>query len=153
MNIRLIKPKFKELEFREKLLQDENTMKYNRKYGWTIIFPKNKWESWYYKWVLKPNKKFYRYVEVDGEFVGEACYRFDDFHNEYIMSIVIYDKYRNKGYGKNAISLLLNAAKKNGVKRLCDDIAADNWSYKMFLKNGFKIRFKNDDIIFVYKNL
>lgn len=153
MNIRLIKPRFKELAFRENLLQDENTMKYNKKYGWTILFPKTKWKSWYYTWVLKPNKKFYRYVEVDGKFVGEACYRFDDAHNEYIMSIVIFDKYRNKGYGKNAISLLLNAARKNGVKRLCDNIAADNCSYKMFLKQGFKIRFKNDDIVFVYKDL
>ncbi len=45
------------------------------------------------------------------------------------------------------------AAKENGVRVLYDDIAADNPSYHLFLKNGFEIEYKNDDVVMVKKEL
>lgn len=153
MNIRFFKPTFKDLVFRQKILKDKATMIYNRAYGWTIDFNRKKWRDWYYKWILKPDKRYYRYVEVDGEFVGDVSYRYDEEYSSYIMSLTIYDKFRNRGYGKNALELLLIEARKNGVKILCDNIAANNGAVHLFLKCGFRVHFKDKNIIFVYKDL
>ena len=54
--IRLIKPKYNDLIFRQELLSDPDTMSYNKKYGGTIDFPKEKWENWYDRWIINPNK-------------------------------------------------------------------------------------------------
>lgn len=45
--IRLIKPEFKELSFRQKLIGDAETMAYNKKWGGAIAFPPEKWSQWY----------------------------------------------------------------------------------------------------------
>ena len=36
---------------------------------------------------------------------------------------------------------------------LHDDIAADNPSYKLFLKNGFDIEYQNEDVVMVKRDL
>jgi len=48
---------------------------------------------------------------------------------------------------------LCTAAKNNGISVLHDDIAADNPSYKLFLKNGFDIEYKNEEVVMVKRNL
>lgn len=150
MAIILKKPMFDELEFRQKLMADENTMRYNHNYGGTIPFPKENWESWYKRWVLDNSKDyFYRYIfdENINQFVGEVSYHKKqelDFYS-YFCGIIVLDKYRNKGYGKTGLLSLCNAARKNGLKYLSDDIAIDNPSLALFLKVGFVISYQNDE--------
>ena len=61
--LRLVVPSLEDLWFREKLINDEKTMEYNKKWGGTIPFPKNKWKAWYDYWVRNPDsKRFYRYI-------------------------------------------------------------------------------------------
>ena len=67
--------------------------------------------------------------------------------------IIVHAKYRNQGYGTEGIQLLCMEAKKNGIFVLHDDIAADNPSYKLFLKNGFEIEYKINDVVMVKRNL
>ena len=71
--LELNKPELEDLWFREELLSDKATMSYNHAWGGTISFPKEKWESWYNKWVMScEGKQFYRYIKVDHTFVGEV---------------------------------------------------------------------------------
>ena len=62
-------------------------------------------------------------------------------------------QYRNQGYGTEGIRQLCQAAKKNGISVLHDDIAADNPSYQLFLKNGFEIEYQNEDVVMVKRML
>ncbi len=43
--IKIYKPKYDELIFREKILNDKDTMAYNDAWGGVISFPKEKWQG------------------------------------------------------------------------------------------------------------
>ena len=62
-------------------------------------------------------------------------------------------KYRHQGFGSEGINLLCKAAKENGISALYDDIAADNPSWKLFLKNGFEIDYRDADVVMVKREL
>lgn len=77
----------------------------------------------------------------------------DEFRDIYICDVIVLAQYRNRGYGTDALQQLCIAAKNNGIAVLHDDIAADNPSYKLFLKNGFEIEYQNEEIVMVKRNL
>ena len=141
--------------FREKFMSDEETMTYNKKWGGTIDFSKDKWEEWYAYWVTNPeDKRFYRYIQnEDNIFVGEIAYHFDESRQIYISDVIIMAKYRGKGYGYDGLRLLCDCAKKNGIKYLYDDIAIDNSAITIFLKQGFIEEYRTDDCIMLRKAL
>lgn len=148
MQIILKEPTFDELSFRQSLLNDEETMKYNHNYGGTISFTKDKWEKWYERWILSnTNDYFYRYIFdcEQKEFVGEAAYHKDSNSGRYICDVIVMAKYRNRGYGKKGLLALLDAAKQNGINTLYDDILIDNPSINLFLSVGFTIQNTNDE--------
>lgn len=149
-------PALEELWFRESLMADEDTMSYNHAWGGTIPFPKAKWEQWYQKWLEDPeSQRYYRYLydTVGKNFVGEIAYYYDEQRKIYICDVIVLAKYRNRGFGSAGIRLLCEAAKENGVLSLYDDIAADNPSYKLFLKNGFEIDSRDETVVMVKKTL
>ncbi len=154
--IELYRPTIDELGFRESLLADEKTMSYNRAWGGTIPFPKMKWEKWYQCWLEDSVfQRYYRYLyDADNaNFVGEVAYHYDEERKIHICDVIVLAKYRNRGYGSTGIRLLCDAAKENGISVLHDDIAADNPSYKLFLKNGFEIDYQDNTIVMVKKTL
>lgn len=51
------------------------------------------------------------------------------------------------------LSNKMTAAKQNGIKQLYDDIAIDNPSVTMFLKNGFVEEYRTSEIIMLKKEL
>jgi RimJ/RimL family protein N-acetyltransferase len=143
MMLTLVKPAFDELWFKEKLMADEETMSYNARWGGTIPFPEDAWESWYESWVRNP----------ENEYVGEIAYHYDKLRDIYICDVIILAQYRNRGYGTDALQQLCTAAKNNGISVLYDDISADNPSYKLFLKNGFDIGYQNEEVVMVKRDL
>lgn len=145
--IKLYKPNINELWFKEKMMSDKDTMSYN--HG-TIAFPESKWDSWYQRW-MSDDKRFYRYICDDDTFVGEVAYYLDSEREIYIADVVVYAPYRGKGYGYQGLSLLCENAKNNGVMELYDDIAIDNHSINLFLKNGFEEVLKTNEYILVKK--
>lgn len=154
--IKCYQPALEDLGFRESLLADPDTMSYNNAWGGTIPFPQEKWESWYQYWIGNPEgKRFYRYLqdEETGAFVGEIAWHLDEKRNIHICDVIILARYRNRGYGSEGIRLLCEAAKRSGVAILYDDIAADNPSWKLFLKNGFEISSRDDEVVMVRKVL
>ena len=154
--IKCYQPALEDLGFRESLLADPDTMSYNNAWGGTIPFPREKWESWYQYWIGNPEgKRFYRYLqdEETGDFVGEIAWHLDEKRNIHICDVIILARYRNRGYGSEGIRLLCEAAKRSGIAILYDDIAADNPSWKLFLKNGFEISSRDDEVVMVRKVL
>ena len=154
--IKCYQPALEDLGFRESLLADPDTMSYNNAWGGTIPFPREKWESWYQYWIGNPEgKRFYRYLldEETGAFVGEIAWHLDEKRNIHICDVIILARYRNRGYGSEGIRLLCEAAKRSGIAILYDDIAADNPSWKLFLKNGFEISSRDDEVVMVRKVL
>ena len=90
MAIELYKPQIEDLWFKEMMLGDEQTMSYNHAYGGTIPFPKEKWESWYQRWLVHhDHKRFYRYVAQNNTFIGEAAYNFDEERQLYLADVII----------------------------------------------------------------
>lgn len=150
--LKVVKPELEDLWFRESMMADIETMSYNDAWGGTILFPKEDWEEWYTLWVRNSGQeRYYRYLKDDANkvFVGEISYHFDKLRNIYICDVIIKAEFRKQGFGTQGIQLLCEAAKANGVEALYDNIAADNPSAHLFLKNGFSIEFQNDDILMV----
>lgn len=154
--LQLYTPTFDDLWFRQKLLNDVETMSYNNAYGGVIDFSKDKWENWFDFWIKNPEeKRFYRYlVETEtNKFVGEIAYHYNEEQGIFIADIIVSAEYRKKGYGNEGLKLLCTAAKDNGVKELYDDIATDNPAVSLFLKNGFYEEYRTDKIIMLKKEL
>ena len=150
--LKVVKPELEDLWFRESMMADTETMSYNDAWGGTIPFPKEDWEEWYTLWVRNSGQeRYYRYLKDDANkvFVGEISYHFDKLRNIYICDVIIKAEFRKQGFGTQGIQLLCEAAKANGVEALYDNIAADNSSAHLFLKNGFSIEFQNDEILMV----
>lgn len=154
--IRLYRPKLEELDFRQSLLGNPETMAYNHAYGGTISFPRERWADWYARWVEdETGERFYRYLrhEASGTYVGEAAYHYDSEFGEYLCDVLVSAQYRGRGFGRAGLALLCAAAKANGVKRLVDNIAVDNPSTGLFLDAGFRERLRNEEYVLVEKEL
>lgn len=152
--IELYEPALEDLWFKETMLSDAQTMSYNHAYGGTIPFPKEKWAAWYDRWVIHHNnKRFYRYIQENSTFVGEAAYHFDEERQIYIADVIVYAPHRGKGYGRQALLRLCESAKSNGIRELFDDIAIDNPSVALFLKCGFQEVLRTDEYVLVKKDL
>lgn len=152
--MKLYKPSLSDLRFRQQLLSDPKTMEYNHAWGGTIEFPEKRWAAWYKKWLGGGGHHFYRYLVNDaGDFVGEVAYHYDDNLVMYLCDVIIMAKYRGKGYGRQGLDLLCQAAKENGLTELCDTIASDNPAISLFLNCGFAEIGKDLDSVMVRKVL
>ena len=153
--LELIKPNYEQLTFRQSLLADKKTMSYNAKWGGTINFTQDRWESWYRTWVSCPDKRFYRYLYSprDNAFVGEIAYNFDEEYQCYFCSVIVHSHYRHKGFGKAGLILLLQEAKKAGISIIYDNIAIDNTAVCLFEQCGFIEKWRNESIIMLEKHI
>lgn len=151
----LYKPEYEDLWFRQTMLADEDTMSYNHAWGGTIDFPEERWRSWYEFWIERPEgKRYYRYLKSeDGDFVGEIAYHYASDIRGYAADVIIYSGRRGRGYGSQGLELLCDAARKNGIAVLYDDIAIDNPAVRLFLKKGFVEEYRTQEKILLKKAL
>ena len=150
----LVVPKLEDMWFRESLLADEETMAYNHAWGGTIPFPKERWQEWYDYWIINhENKRYYRYLKNENEFVGEISYHYDSKYDGYVADVIVFSKYRGKGYGTIGLEMLCAKAKENGVTILYDDIAIDNTAAILFFKQGFYEEYRTEEKIVLKKIL
>ncbi len=151
----LYKPQFEDLWFRRMMLEDEETMSYNHAWGGTIHWPKAAWGDWYDRWVENPKDgRLYRYVKNGiGEFVGEIAYHYDADIPGFTANVIIFSKYRGRGYGGQALELLCAEARSKGLTVLYDDIAVDNPAAALFLRHGFKEEARTDEKIILKRAL
>lgn len=151
--IGLYTPQYEDLWFRKMFMSDETTMSYNHAWGGIIDFPESDWADWYNYWVRNTKgERFYRYLKNENnEFVGEIAYHYNG--KEYIANVIVYAKYRGKGYGKEGLRLLCEVAKAEGIEALYDNIAIDNPAISLFLKMDFVEEYRTDEFIMLKKRL
>ena len=150
----LYKPEIEDLWFKEQMLGDAQTMSYNQPYGGTISFPRERWESWYDRWILNhEGRRFYRYLVSEKEFVGEIAFHFDEDARLYLADVLVYAPHRGKGYGRQALQLLCQAAKDNGIAELYDEITADNPAVSLFLNCGFTEVTRTEETVLLKKEI
>lgn len=123
MEIHFHVPEVGELWYRKRLLSDPDTMSYNkgldmgfegydRETG-CIDFPEERWREWHRYWVQSVPWRFYAYVMLGNEFIGEVNLRKfpeDDYEDRYSMGIVIESIHRGNGYAAQAVGMLLDVA-------------------------------------------
>lgn len=151
----LYEPKLRDLWFRQQMLADEDTMSFNRAWGGTIRFPEERWADWYDNWVRnRDGSRYYRFLkDRDNRFVGEIAYHADPDTGRIMASVIVFARYRGKGYGREALDLLCLAAKRNGVGALYDEIAAGNPAVRLFLQQGFSEEYRTEETIVLKKDL
>lgn len=115
-------PEWEELWYRQRLMQDPDTMRYNRGYtldieGYDsetgcIAFPESAWRDWYQYFIGQEPRRFYAYVvrALDGMFIGEVNVHKSGADPWYEMGVVIEARHRGHGYGGKALELLLEYA-------------------------------------------
>lgn len=115
-------PSCGELRYRQKIMQDPDTMSYNKGYDLNfegydkttgcIAFPEREWAGWHAGFIGREPRCFYAYIvrEADGEFIGEVNVHRNTDAGWYEMGIVLEAKYRGKGYAVDALRLLLQHA-------------------------------------------
>lgn len=150
MKITLIEPSIEDYWYEQKLQRDANTMNYNAGYdvhyfGYhydtgCIDFPKERWQDTYDR--RKDNNIYFAYIKDEelNAFIGYCNYHYNSSDERYECGIVIEDKYRGKGYSKEALKLLCDKAKEKGIKELYDrfEINRSN-TLKVFESVGFCI--------------
>ncbi len=151
----IYEPKYEDLWFRQRMMADEETMSYNHAWGGTIPWPKEECCDWYDRWVANPKDgRLYRYVKnSSGDFVGEIAYHYDADMQGFTANVIIFSKYRGRGYGGQALELLCAEARSNGITVLYDDMAIDNPAAALFLRHGFKEEARTAEKIILKKAL
>ena len=155
MKLKTYLPKLEDLWFRQRMMEDEETMSYNHAWGGTISFPQDRWSDWYQYWIIEHDgQRYYRYLKNEDDiFVGEIAYHYNPNYDGYMANIIIYAKYRHQGYGREGLKMLVDIAKKNGITVMYDDIALDNPAITLFLKEGFEEEYRTEEIILLKKQL
>ena len=146
-------PAMYELWYRQRMMSDPDTMSYNAGYdlgfdGYhrdtgCIDFPEENWAAWYGRFIGREPERFYAYVvrQDDGVFVGEVVLRQEGEPGRYEMGVVIEACHRGKGYSKEALSLLLDAAfNRLGAAAVCNDFERSRAAaLRIHLDAGFEI--------------
>ncbi len=151
MRLHLHIPEYEELNYREAILLQPQTMNYNRGYdldssGYDkttgcIDFPQSRWKDWYNFWIGNEPCCYYAYIvrNEDNAFLGEVNLHFSPNNDWYEMGIVIEEKYRGKDYATEALKLLLKEAfEVLGAKAVHNDFeSVRSAAIKTHLSAGF----------------
>ncbi|MBD5391045.1 GNAT family N-acetyltransferase [bacterium] len=161
MSEELYIPKKEDLWYRQKMMEDPNTMNYNKGYfldsdrynneTGCILFPKEDWDDWYEYFIHAEPKRYYAYIirKNDQTFLGEVCLHQIPNKKEYEMGIVIESIHRKKGYSKVALKMLLEIA----FERFHAEAVHNSFeetrtaAFNLHLNVGFSILNKKENIV------
>lgn len=149
--LKLHVPALNELWYRQHLMQDPDTMKYNRGYDLSfegydretgcIAFPDSVWAGWHRFFIGQEPERFYAYIQrtQDGRFVGEVNVHRNGGAYWHEMGVVVEAKYRGLGYGTEALELLLrHAFEELHSEAVHNDFESDrDHAVRMHLAAGF----------------
>jgi len=156
-------PNLSELDFRQNLLSDPESMSYNKgceldmptyhNDTGCIDFPRGDWEGWYSRWVGNEPERFYAYLKdtESGEFVGEVSLYETDGPGVYEMGIVIHSARRGNGYSKEGIRLLLDQAfNKLGAKEVTNCFESSREAApKLHKAAGFRVLEETEGLMYL----
>ena len=158
MSLCLHIPAFEELDFRQKLYADPDTMTYNRGYApfpgydpvsGCIDFCPERWETWYEKWIGRVPERFYAYLQrEDGVFVGDVCYYPTGNDGERMIGIVIHSACRGMGYSGEGLRLLIGEAfSHEEIGALCNEFETTRTAaICAHRRAGFSMRYDGETV-------
>lgn len=146
-------PSFDELNYRQTILMQRETMSYNKGFeiknkGYhkdtgCVDFPESQWASWYKFWIDNKPHCYYAYIvrKRDNQFIGEVNIHLNSENNWYEMGIVIEGKYRGMGYSAEGLKQLLSVAFRVYNAKAVHNSFESNRSiaFKLHVDAGFKI--------------
>ena len=127
-------PKVEDLWFVRQMQEDPDTMAYNA--GWDVSyegyhpdtgcidFPEEDWPEKHARLVGREPEVFYALVreKAGGAFVGEVNFHYTPEEDWWDMGVLIHAPFRGRGYGREALELLLQKAFVGcGIPRLHND--------------------------------
>lgn len=142
-------PTLDELEHTQILLADPDTMKFNEKWGGTVAFPKEKWQSFYNSFIKNPDRHYFHIYNLEGVFVGEVSTRFDSDFESYVLNIKIMHRYRGNNHGYDALEAFLSYLfTEVKIDRIVDNVGHDSKSGIHLLKQfGFQEKERTEDYV------
>ncbi len=154
-------PKLGDLWYRKQLLNDPETMQYNRGYdlgfpGYhsetgCIDFPESDWEAWFNWFCQSEPQRYYAYIVrcSDGVFLGEVNLHQNASGGWYDMGIVLEAAYRGKGHSTEALQLLLaEAFDRLGANEVRNDFEPErSAALKAHLAAGFTVIGEENGIV------
>lgn len=157
--IKLKVPKLEEMHYRQKWMQDPDTMSYNAglemnllgyDYETGIIYKSDgEMKVWYNNWIGQEPNKFFAYIyEINKNIpIGEVY--FYNANEKYKMGILIINEFRGKKYSKEALTELMKIAfEKYKISELTDSFPDDRINaIKLFKSCGFKESGNIEEII------
>lgn len=154
-------PEIYELDYRQKILADKDTMSYNAGYDidyvdydketGTINFSEDKWDIWHSKWTNQNDRFFAYLISLDDNIpVGDIAFHFEDKYDTYLCEVLIEANYRNLGYSKEALKLLADVAFNDyKVDKIANTIPVKrDKALNLFKNAGFKKTKEFTEIIF-----
>jgi 8-oxo-dGTP pyrophosphatase MutT (NUDIX family)/RimJ/RimL family protein N-acetyltransferase len=132
-------PDLSEIEYVSELWNDKETM---RDVGGVVPFPEDKREAWFERMVYPTDgKNFYCLIyTLDNVPVGEVSFhRFDNEAGTADFNIKIQNKFRGKGYAREAIQMLLGFYFYDFNGQVIFDNVANEKGQKALEKFGFEI--------------
>lgn len=149
-SVYLKKPKVEELYLTEELLLCEKTMEFNKKWGGTISFSKDKWKEFSELYLYKNSKNIYFHIfNLDHVFVGEVSSRYIEDMDAYSLNIKILYRFRGNSHAFDTLELFFDYIfiTRSG-NRIVDKVAKDNLGAQKLLKSmGMTIIAETDEII------
>ena len=144
-------PTFEELDYVTKLWADYDTMK---DIGGPVVFEESEQKRWYEAMVHPGNgRHFYCLIcDLSGQPVGEVSFhRFDKETGSAEFNVKVKHEHRGKGYGKEAVLLLLDYYFNDfGGTVMTDPMAIHNVEgQKVMLGLGFEHAFSEGDVFMV----
>lgn len=154
MELELYVPCLDELNFRQLMMADPDTMSYNA--GWDVSypgyhpdtgcidFPESEWADWYDYFIGHEPERYFAYIRrtSDGAFLGEVNFHYTPEKDWWDMGIVIHAPYRGMGYAVPALRLMLkHAFEKCGITCIHNDFETarnEQAAWKTHLAAGFR---------------
>lgn len=142
-------PNLEELSFTEQLLSDEATMNFNKKWGGTVSFPKEKWKHFFDEYNENDDRYYFHIYNLDGIFVGEVSSRYDTAFESQMLNIKIMYRFRGNNHAKDALeSFLTYLFEDLDISKIQDNVGHESKAGIRLLKSfGFNEIDKTDEYI------
>ncbi|QMS85464.1 GNAT family N-acetyltransferase [Candidatus Xianfuyuplasma coldseepsis] len=147
----LKQPTYDDLMYTKRLWEDEETMAFNKKWGGTIVFPKEEWMSFYERYCIDdPHYVYYHIYNNNHEFIGEVSSRSSDLITHH-LNIKVLASMRGHQHGYHALNAYLEYLFNTPHATIVvDDVASDNQGAIHLLKKcGFIIEKENSEIVYM----
>ena len=83
-------------------------------------------------------QRYYRYLKDDNKFVGEIAYHYDPEYDGYVANVIVFSRYRGKGYGKIVAAAMVKETLRRGKIPVWGCDTRNEASMRLALSVGFE---------------